>query len=112
MYSCIAGNRCCTVVRAQDQNKVWFDGLARSHFNQDVRVDDEINDTVSVRNSSGGKPSFNTHINPLKDFESSHSYVCGVHWGVFGSGTTIDVRQLRASGVIMIVFDSTSEIYF
>ena len=93
----------CTVVRAQDQNKVWFDGLARSHFNRDVRVDDEINDTVSVRNSSGGYNllDLNTHINPLKDFEVfAQLRVRNAFGGFFGSGTTIDVRQLRASGVI------------
>ena len=43
----------------------------------------------------------NTHVNPIEDFEIfAQLRLRNTFGGFFGSGTTINVRQLRASGVI------------
>ena len=84
-------------------NKVWFDGLSRTYFARDAFDSSELQDTLSSRNSSSGYNlvDLNTHVNPTKDIEIfAQLRVRNEFGGFFGSGTSIDVRQLRASGVI------------
>ena len=84
-------------------NKVWFDGLSRTYFARDAFDSSELQDTLNSRNSSSGYNlvDLNTHVNPTKDIEIfAQLRVRNEFGGFFGSGTSIDVRQLRASGVI------------
>ena len=82
---------------------VWFDGAARSFFTRDF-LDKDINLVETTpRNISNGYNllDLNTHINPIDDFEIfSQLRIRNTFGDFFGSGTTIDVRQLTASGVI------------
>ena len=84
-------------------NKVWFDGLSRTYFARDAFDSSELQDTLNSRNSSSGYNlvDLNTNVNPTKDIEIfAQLRVRNEFGGFFGSGTSIDVRQLRASGVI------------
>ena len=92
------------IILAQDDEKVWFDGMGRSFFTRDA-LRDEVNylDTLSSQSSSTGYNllDLNTHINPIADFEIfAQLRIRNTFGGFFGSGTSIDVRQLRATGVI------------
>jgi len=84
-------------------NKVWFSGLARSFFARDVIDDVNNSDTLSPRNISSGYNllDLNTHVNPSDDLEIFAQLRVRNQFGsFFGSGTSVNVRQLRASGVI------------
>ena len=81
---------------------IWFDGLSRSYFARDA-VDKSTDDTISARNSSNGYNllDLNTHVNPIKDIEIfAQLRIRNSFGGFFGSGTVINVRQLKAKGVI------------
>ena len=87
----------------QENNKVWFDGFSRSLFTRDAVTDNAFQDTVSARNTSNGYNllDLNTHVNPSENIEIfSQIRIKNQFGGFFGSGTSIDVRQLRAKGVI------------
>ena len=89
--------------QAQVKEKVWFDGLARSFFARDAVGPHEYGDSLSAQNVSNGYNllDLNTHINPIEDFEVfAQLRIRNTFGGFFGSGTSVDVRQLRASGVI------------
>lgn len=95
---------CISFNASSQDEKVWFDGMARSFFTRDVLVEDEDSeDTVTPKNVSNGYNllDLNTHVNPIEDFEIfAQLRLRNTFGGFFGSGTTINVRQLRASGVI------------
>ncbi len=86
------------------EETVWFDGTARSFFARNVLGEEEAYvDSLTPTNSSNGYNllDFNTHINPADDFEIfAQLRIRNTFGGFFGSGTSIDVRQLRASGII------------
>ena len=87
----------------QENNKVWFDGFSRSLFTRDAVTENVFQDTVSARNTSNGYNllDLNTHVNPSENIEIfSQIRIKNQFGGFFGSGTSIDVRQLRAKGVI------------
>ena len=89
---------------AQSNNKIWFDGLARSYFTRDAISDNEqANDTLSSKNASNGYNllDLNTHVNPIEDIEIfAQLRIRNTFGSFFGSGTSVNVRQLRAKGVI------------
>ena len=88
---------------AQKNEKVWFNGLARSYFARDAIDLNNNPDTISPRNSSNGYNllDLNTHVNPTDNIEIFAQLRVKNQFGsFFGSGTSINVRQLRASGVI------------
>ena len=88
---------------SQQNDKVWFDGLGRSYFARDAIGETEVVDTVSTKNSSNGYNllDLNTHINPLENIEIfAQLRIRNTFGSFFGSGTSIDVRQLRAKGTI------------
>ena len=88
---------------AQQNDKVWFDGFSRSFFARDAINDKILPDSVSARNASDGYNllDLNTHVNPSKNLEIfSQIRIKNQFGSFFGSGTSIDVRQLRAKGVI------------
>ena len=87
----------------KNSNKVWFNGLARSFFARDAIDDVDFQDTLSPRNISSGYNllDLNTHVNPSSDIEIFAQLRVRNQFGsFFGSGTSVNVRQLRASGVI------------
>ena len=90
-------------LHAQVNENIWFDGLSRSYFVRDA-VDKSIkNDTISPRNISNGYNllDLNTHVNPIKNIEIFAQLRIRNSFGsFFGSGTEINVRQLKAKGVI------------
>ena len=89
-------------LHAQIRENIWFDGLSRSYFARDA-VDKSTDDTISARNSSNGYNllDLNTHVNPIKDIEIfAQLRIRNSFGGFFGSGTDINVRQLKAKGVI------------
>ena len=90
-------------LHAQVNENIWFDGLSRSYFVRDA-VDKSIkNDTISARNISNGYNllDLNTHVNPIKNIEIFAQLRIRNSFGsFFGSGTEINVRQLKAKGVI------------
>ena len=89
-------------LHAQIRENIWFDGLSRSYFARDA-VDKSTDDTISARNSSNGYNllDLNTHVNPIKDIEIfAQLRIRNSFGGFFGSGTEINVRQLKAKGVI------------
>lgn len=91
------------LAHAQEQGKVWFDGAARSFFARDAVGDTEFPDTTSSINSSSGYNvlDVNTHINPNENIEVfAQLRVRNTFGGFFGSGTSVDVRQLTAKGTI------------
>ena len=88
---------------AQTEESVWFDGQSRSFFSRDALGEMDRPDTTSPRNLSEGYNllDLNTHIEPADNLEVfAQLRVRNRFGGFFGAGTTIDVRQLRASGVI------------
>ena len=88
---------------AQTGETVWFDGQSRSFFSRDALGEMDRPDTTSPRNLSEGYNllDINTHIEPADNLEVfAQLRVRNRFGGFFGAGTTIDVRQLRASGVI------------
>ena len=90
-------------LHAQTDENIWFDGLSRSYFVRDAIDKSASDDTLSARNLSNGYNllDLNTHVNPLKDIEIFAQLRIRNSFGsFFGSGTEINVRQLRAKGVI------------
>ena len=90
-------------LHAQNNENIWFDGLSRSYFARDAIDKSASDDTLSARNISNGYNllDLNTHVNPLKDIEIFAQLRIRNSFGsFFGSGTEINVRQLRAKGVI------------
>ena len=90
-------------LHAQNNENIWFDGLSRSYFARDAIDKNISDDTLSARNISNGYNllDLNTHVNPLKDIEIFAQLRIRNSFGsFFGSGTEINVRQLRAKGVI------------
>ena len=90
-------------INAQNNENIWFDGLSRSYFARDAIDKNVSDDTLSARNTSNGYNllDLNTHVNPLKDIEIFAQLRIRNSFGsFFGSGTEINVRQLRAKGVI------------
>ena len=90
-------------LQAQIKDKIWFDGQARSYFARDAIDKNNTEDTVSAKNTSNGYNllDLNTHVNPIKDIEIFAQLRIRNSFGsFFGSGTEINVRQLRAKGTI------------
>ncbi len=90
-------------LHAQLNDNIWFDGLSRSYFARDAIDKNLTNDTLSARNTSNGYNllDLNTHVNPIKDIEIFAQLRIRNSFGsFFGSGTEINVRQLKARGVI------------
>ena len=57
---------------AQSNNKIWFDGLARSYFTRDaIGENEQEDDTLSSKNACNGYNllDLNTHVNPIEDIE-------------------------------------------
>ena len=87
---------------AQMNENIWFDGLYRTYFTRDA-IEKNTTDTLSAKNISNGYNllDLNTHINPIKDIEIFAQLRIRNSFGsFFGSGTEIDVRQLKVKGVI------------
>ncbi len=87
----------------QAQDNIWFDGFSRSYFVRDAIDKSITDDTLSKRNTSNGYNllDLNTHVNPIKDIEIFAQIRIRNSFGsFFGSGTEINVRQLKAKGVI------------
>ena len=90
-------------LHAQLNDNIWFDGLSRSYFARDAIDENLTNDTLSARNTSNGYNllDLNTHVNTIKDIEIFAQLRIRNSFGsFFGSGTEINVRQLKARGVI------------
>ena len=90
-------------LQAQIKDKIWFDGQARSYFARDAMDKNNTEDTISAKNASNGYNllDLNTHVNPIKDIEIFAQLRIRNSFGsFFGSGTEINVRQLRAKGTI------------
>ena len=90
-------------LHAQSRENIWFDGLSRSYFARDAVDNETIDDTISARNTSNGYNllDLNTHVNPIDDIEIfAQLRIRNSFGGFFGSGTEINVRQLKAKGVI------------
>ena len=90
------------ILYAQISENIWFDGLSRSYFARDA-IDKSIDDTISARNTSNGYNllDLNTHVNPIDNIEIfAQLRIRNSFGGFFGSGTEINVRQLKAQGVI------------
>ena len=86
---------------SQKSDKIWIDGQGRSFFSSDAQTNEE--DTISASNITSGYNliDLNTHINPLETIEIfGQVRIKNEFGGFFGSGTQIDIRQLRASGII------------
>ena len=90
-------------LHAQTRENIWFDGLSRSYFARDAVDKGTTDDTISARNTSNGYNllDLNTHVNPIDDIEIfAQLRIRNSFGGFFGSGTEINVRQLKAKGVI------------
>ena len=90
-------------LNAQSRENIWFDGLSRSYFARDAIDKGTTDDTTSARNTSNGYNllDLNTHVNPIDDIEIfAQLRIRNSFGGFFGSGTEINVRQLKAKGVI------------
>ena len=90
-------------LHAQIKDNIWFDGLSRSYFARDALDKNTIGDTLSSKSTSNGYNllDLNTHVNPTKDIEIfSQIRIRNSFGSFFGSGTEINVRQLKAKGVI------------
>ena len=90
-------------LHAQVNENIWFDGLSRSYFARDAIDKSTSDDTLSANNTSNGYNllDLNTHLNPSKDIEIFAQLRIRNSFGsFFGSGTEINVRQLKAKGVI------------
>mgnify|MGYP001176059843 CR=1 FL=1 len=89
-------------LNAQMNENIWFDGLYRTYFNRDA-IEKNTTDTLSAKNMSNGYNllDLNTHVNPINDIEIFAQLRIRNSFGsFFGSGTEIDVRQLKVKGVI------------
>ena len=87
----------------QSKETVWFDGASRSFFSRDALGESDAPDTTSARNLSEGYNllDLNAHIAPAENLEVfAQLRVRNSFGGFFGAGTSVNVRQLRASGVI------------
>ena len=88
----------------QSNDKIWFDGLARSYYARDaIGENEQVEDTLSAKNVSNGYNllDLNTHVNPIDDIEIfAQLRIQNTFGGFFGSGTSVNVRQLRVKGVI------------
>ena len=90
-------------LHAQNSENIWFDGLSRSYFTRDAVDKGTTDDTISASNTSNGYNllDLNTHVNPIDDIEIfAQLRIRNSFGGFFGSGTEINVRQLKAKGVI------------
>jgi hypothetical protein len=90
-------------IHAQVNENIWFDGLSRSYFVRDALDKSTMYDTISAKNSSNGYNllDLNTHVNPIKNIEIFAQLRIKNSFGsFFGSGTEINVRQLKAKGTI------------
>ena len=90
-------------IYSQTNENIWFDGVSRAYFNRDAINTNVTDDTLSARNVSNGYSllDLNTHVNPIKDIEIFTQLRLKNSFGsFFGSGTEVNVRQLRAKGVI------------
>ena len=90
-------------LHAQVNENIWFDGLSRSYFVRDALDKSSMYDTISAKNTSNGYNllDLNTHVNPIKNFEIFAQLRIKNSFGsFFGSGTEINVRQLKAKGTI------------
>jgi hypothetical protein len=90
-------------LHAQVNENIWFDGLSRSYFARDALDKSTTSDTISAKNTSNGYNllDLNTHVNPIKNIEIFAQLRIKNSFGsFFGSGTEIDVRQLKAKGTI------------
>ncbi len=88
---------------AQIDDNIWFDGFSRSYFIRDALDKSLIDDTISAKNTSSGYNllDLNTHVNPIQNIEVFAQLRIRNSFGsFFGSGTEINVRQLKAKGVI------------
>ena len=85
-------------------DKVWFDGLGRAFFAQDRLKGDILDqDTTTSRSSNGGHMllDLNVHVNPNPKLEISSIVRFRTEFGGFwGSGTTVELRQLYLRGII------------
>ena len=88
----------------QSNDKIWFDGLARSYYARDaIGENEQVEDTLSAKNVSNGYNllDLNTHVNPIEDIEIfAQLRIQNKFGGFFGSGTSVNVRQLQVKGVI------------
>ena len=90
-------------LHAQVNENIWFDGLYRSYFVRDALDKSIANDTISAKNTSNGYNllDLNTHVNPVKNIEVFAQLRINNSFGsFFGSGTEINVRQLKAKGTV------------
>ena len=90
-------------LNAQDNENIWFDGLSRSYFARDALDKSTTGDTISAKNTSNGYNllDLNTHVNPIKNIEIFAQLRIRNSFGsFFGSGTEINVRQLKAKGTV------------
>ena len=88
---------------SQTNENIWFDGVSRAYFTRDAINISVTDDTLSARNVSNGYSllDLNTHVTPIKDIEIFTQLRLKNSFGsFFGSGTKVNVRQLRAKGVI------------
>ena len=90
-------------LHAQVNENIWFDGLSRSYFARDALDKSTTDDTISAKNTSNGYNllDLNTHVNPINNIEIFAQLRIRNSFGsFFGSGTEINVRQLKAKGTI------------
>ncbi len=93
----------CINLHAQTNENIWFDGLSRSYFARDAIDKSVTDDTLSVKSTSNGYSmlDLNTHVNPIKNMEIFAQLRIRNSFGsFFGSGTQVNVRQLKAKGII------------
>ena len=90
-------------LHAQINENIWFNGLSRSYFARDAVDKSATEDTLSASNISNGYNllDLNTHVNPIQDIEIFAQLRIRNSFGsFFGSGTEVNIRQLKAKGVI------------
>ena len=88
---------------SQTNENIWFDGFSHTYFSRDAINKNVKDDTLSARNISNGYSllDLNTHVNPIKNIEIfSQLRIRNSFGSFFGSGTEVNVRQLRVKGVI------------
>ena len=88
---------------AQVNENIWFDGLSRSYFARDALDNSTTDDTISAKNTSNGYNmlALNTHVNTINNIEIFAQLRIKNSFGsFFGSGTEINVRQLKLKGTI------------
>ena len=92
------------VTFAQERKKIQFTGAARSVIsNSEIKVKDEVEDTVTARKNLGGYALIDLGINifPNKNTEIMGMFRINNRFGGFyGAGVNFDVRQLYVKGVI------------